>query len=150
MSPDFVAAVLAVDFENPIFSERRRGLLDLVPDSFTVTPGEAYPEKLSRQLIAAIESKSPPADSPEAEFLAVLKTPSPLQELKSRVAAYRNRLSQKLGDATTRQAELQRLLDLLIVRRKLVENFPDPAHFPMFGSLIESGALLPLPAPADH
>ena len=149
ISPGLAAAVLAVDLETPIFSDRRRGLLDLVPDTFSTTPGEPYPDKLARQVIAAIESKNPAADSAEAEFLAILKTASPVQELKARVIAYRTREAAKLGDATTRQAELQRLFDLLIARRKLVETFPDPNHFPMFGSLIESGALLPLPASSN-
>jgi hypothetical protein len=150
VSPEFVAAVLTVDLENPIFSERRRSLLDSVPDSFTVIPGETYPDSLSRQLISTLESKSPPSDSAEAEFLAVLKTPSPIQELHSRVAAYRDRLAAKLADPAMRQAELQRLFGLLITRRKLIGSFPAPNGSAMFGSLIESRALLPLPASANR
>jgi hypothetical protein len=148
ISPELVAAVLAVDLETPVFSNQRRGLLSLVSDSFSVTPGEPYPDTLARQLIATLEAANLAADSPEADFLTVLKTPSPVQELKARVTAYRNREAQKLGDAATRPAELERLFDLLIARRRLVETFPDSSHFPMFGSLIESGALLPLPVPS--
>ena len=148
ISPDFVAAVLSVDLELPVFSDRRRSLLQVIPDTFTVTPGETYPDKLTREIIAALESRKLSADSPEAEFLAILKSPSPVQELKSRVLSYNNRLAATLGNPSTRQGELARLFDLLIARRRMVATYPDPNHFPMFGSLIESDALLPLPAPS--
>jgi hypothetical protein len=145
ISRDIVAAVLSVDLEMPIFSDRRRGLLQVVPDTFTVTPGESYPDKLARKIMTTLEETNPAPGSPEAEFLAILKTASPVQELKSRLVAYHNRVATALANPSAREGELARLFDLLIARRKLVATYPDPNHFPMFGKLIESDALFPLP-----
>jgi hypothetical protein len=150
ISRELVAAVLSVDVETPIFSVQRRKLLEFVPDTFTTKPGEAYPDTLIRSIITALLAKNPSPGSGEAEFLAVLRTASPIQELKSRVTDYRNRVAAKLNDAGTRQGELQRLFDLLIGRRMALETYPDASNFPLFGSLIESRALFPLPAPSKE
>jgi hypothetical protein len=149
ISPDFAAAALALDLETPIFSDRRKGLVQFVPDTFTVTPGESHPNKLTRQVIANIETTKPAPGSAAAEFLALLKSPSPEQELRSRVTAYQQRIANALADPASRAAELQRQLDLLIARRALLATYPDPDRFPMFGSLIEFDALLPRPAPSS-
>jgi hypothetical protein len=75
----------------------------------------------------------------QAEFLALLKNPDPVQEVKARVIAYKDRVGQQLGNPATRQAELQRLFRVLGDRR---QRF---AGDNLFGSLVESGALLPMP-----
>jgi hypothetical protein len=146
VSADFAAAVLAVDLETPVFSNRRRGLVQFIPDTFTVTPGESHPNNLTRQVIANIEMTNPAPGSAAAEFLALLRSASPVQELRSRVTAYQQRIANALANPATRAAELQRQFDLLITRRALLATYPDPDKFPMFGSLIESDALLPRPA----
>jgi hypothetical protein len=146
ISADFAAAVFAVDLETPVFSDRRRGLVQFVPDTFTITPGESHPNKLTRQVIANIEMTNPAPGSAAAEFLALLRSASPVQELRSRVTGYQQRIATVLADPATRAAELQRQFHLLIARRALLATYPDPDKFPMFGSLIESDALLPRPA----
>ena len=139
LSPGFVAAALAADLETPIFSVARARLLAFVPDSFDVTPGEPHPDRLTRQVIARLEDANPPAGSPEAEFLAALKSPDPLGAVRARIVDYRNRIADRFSNTSTRNAEIQRLFQLLIARRQAM------ARNPVFGSLIESKALLPLP-----
>jgi hypothetical protein len=139
VSPAFAAAVLGVDLETPIFSEARASLLDSIPETFTTVPGEPHPDRLTREVIARLASENPAPGSAKAEFLALLKNPSPVEEVRGRVIAYRNRITQRLNDVNTRQTELDRLFRLLLERReKLVKD-------PMFGQLIESGALIPRP-----
>lgn len=139
ISPAFAAAALAVDLENPVFSDRRASLLDSIPQSFTAVPGAAHPDALTRDVIARLESANPAADSAKGEFLALLKNPDPVQEVTARVIAYKDRIGQQLGNPATRQAELQRLFRSLQERRRQF------AGDDLFGSLVESPALLPMP-----
>jgi len=139
LSPGFVAAALAADLETPIFSTGRARLLAFVPDSFTVTPNEPHPDQLTRQVIAALEAANPPAGSPEAEFLAVLKSADPVAAVRARIVDYKNRIADRFSNPGPRNAEIQRLFQLLIARRQGM------ASDPIFGNLIESKALLPLP-----
>jgi hypothetical protein len=139
ISPAFAAASLAIDLENPVFSDARASLIEAIPDSFTATPGAAHPDALTREVIARLESANPTPGSAKAEFLALLKNPDPVQEVKARVIAYKDRVGQQLGNPATRQAELQRLFRVLGDRR---QRF---AGDNLFGSLVESGALLPMP-----
>jgi hypothetical protein len=139
VTPAFAAAVLATDLETPIFSTARARLLAFVPDSFSVTAGEAHPDNLARDVIARLEAANLSAGSVEAEFLATLKSPNPLDVVKAKIVAYKDRISQRLSNPSTRQDELQRLFGVLIARRQAVQ-----AH-PVIGNLIESEALLPLP-----
>jgi hypothetical protein len=125
--------------ENPVFSDRRAGLIDFIPQSFTAVPGAAHPDALARDVVARLESANPAAGSAQAEFLVLLKNPDPVEEVKKRVIAYKDRIGQQLGNPATRQAELQRLFRSLQERRqRLVED-------DLFGSLVESRALLPRP-----
>src|SRR5262249_8950819 len=139
VSRGFVAAALAADLETPIFSAGRARLLAFVPDSFAVTPGEPHPNQLTRQVIAGLEAANPPAGSPEAEFLAVLKSADPVAAVRARIVAYKNRIPARFNNPSTRNAEIQRLFQLLIARRQAMVNHP------IFGNLVESKALLPLP-----
>jgi hypothetical protein len=72
LSPAFVAAALALDIEMPIFSERRKTLLDFIPDTFTVTPGDAHPDRLTRDVIQRLQDANPPSGSAAREFLDLL------------------------------------------------------------------------------
>jgi hypothetical protein len=139
VTPAFVAAVLAADLETPIFSSVRARLLAFVPDSFSVTAGEAHPDRLARDVIARLEAANPPAGSVEAEFLATLKSPDPLDVVKAKIVAYKDRISQRLSNPSTRNDELERLFGILIARRQAVQGHP------VLGNLVESEALLPLP-----
>jgi hypothetical protein len=143
LSPAFVAAALAVDLETPVFSDRRKSLLDFIPASVAVTPGESHPDRLTREVIQRLQASTPAPGSAAAEFLDLLQKPSPVDEVRQRIIAYRDRVDQRLKDPATRQAELQRLFDLLVQRRTAL------IRHPMFGCLKESDALLPLAAPIN-
>ncbi|KAF3885126.1 MULTISPECIES: hypothetical protein [Nostocales] len=151
MTPEFVAAVMAVDLETPVFSEKRQELLQFIPEQFSFQPLQTgtnplsvkrFPDDLTRKVIAAIEQANPSSDSTAGEFLALLKNDNPLQVLKERVQAYSNSIDQKLNknDRATRQAELKRLYDLVIARRRSVISDP------VLAAINETGdALLPVP-----
>ena len=70
---------------------------------------------------------------------ATLKSPNPLEVVKAKIVAYKDRISQRLSNQSTRKDELERLFGLLIARREAVQGHP------VLGNLIESEALLPLP-----
>jgi hypothetical protein len=139
VTPAFVAAVLAADLETPIFSAPRARLLAFVPASLSGTSGEPHPDRLTRDVIARLEAANPAAGSVEADFLATLKSPNPLEVVKAKIVAYKDRISQRLSNQSTRNDELERLFGLLIARRQAVQGHP------VLGNLIESEALLPLP-----
>ena len=138
----FAAAAAGADLEMPILSAERAKLLQFMPASFTVTAGEAHPDALTRAVIAAIDAAAPPAGSVAAQFRDTLKAPDPVEVVRDRVKAYKERIAGLLGDAApaaARTAEQQRLYNLLLDRRRAF------ASHPLFGNLVESGALLPLP-----
>jgi hypothetical protein len=139
VTPAFVAAVLAADLETPILSAPRARLLAFVPASFSGTSGEPHPDRLTLDVIARLEAANPAAGSVEADFLATLKSPNPLEVVKAKIVAYKDRISQRLSNQSTRNDELERLFGLLIARRQAVQGHP------VLGNLIESEALLPLP-----
>jgi hypothetical protein len=145
LSPAFVAAAAAVELKTPLFSERRKNLLEFIPDSLTIIPGEAHPDRLTREVIQRLQAANPPADSAAAEFLGLLRKADPVAEVKARVSAYRSELESGLDRAApARPAQLKGLFDMLVARRQAF------ARHPMFGCLIESPALLPLPAPVPR
>ena len=142
VSQAFAAAAAAADLESPIFSTERARLAQFIPAFFTVTPGEAHPDALTRSVIAAIDAAAPPAGSVAAQFRNTLKAPDPIAVVRDRVKAYKDRIAGLLADsapAAARTAEQQRLYGLLLDRRRAFVSDP------VFGNLIESGALMPLP-----
>lgn len=150
LTPEFVAAVMAIDLETPVFSSKRKELLQFIPEKFSFQPQNSgkdpvnlkrYPDDLTRKVIAAIEKANSPSNSTAGEFLTILKNNNPLQILKERIQVYRKTIDQKLNksDLATRQAELQRLYDVAIARRQAVFNDP------VLANLNETGdALLPV------
>jgi hypothetical protein len=107
-------------------------LLDFIPDSFRVSPGEAHPDQLTRDVIARIQAQNPPADTAAAEFLDLLRKSDPVQELRSRVISYRTEVE---------QADRSQLFKQLVQRRK------DFLTHPMFQCLKEFNSLFAVPAP---
>ena len=152
LSPHFVAAVLAVDLEQPILSGARARLLAFVPDTIKFRPipqGTATDfaalraapagDSTMQAVIDALERAKPAAGSPEADFLTVLKSPRPIDVLTARVSAYHKRVQTALAGAG-RQKEIQRLFARLIDRRVQV------LQSDRFGPLDETGdRLLPVP-----
>ena len=115
--PEFVAAVLAIDVENPIFSQERKNLFEgnIIPDEFQVAPVN----DLISQTIANLQSLNPASDSPEGQFLAILQSEDPVAMLKERVDTYLNRETDLLdGDEGTRFTELTRLYNKAIQARQ--------------------------------
>jgi hypothetical protein len=137
VTPEFVAAVMAVDLETPIFSEPRAALLRFVPESYR--PGGGHPDALTEAVIAAIDAEDPPTGSAAEEFRTLLQLDDAVAELETRITAYSDRTAARLADPATRDSELERLFDLLIERRAQVENHP------VIGNIVESGAFLPVP-----
>ncbi|NJK67753.1 MAG: hypothetical protein HC941_15560 [Microcoleus sp. SU_5_3] len=134
VTPQFVSAVMAIDLENPILSEKRQKLLDLIPNEFRFKPlngadpltTKNHPDELTQTVISKLESLSPSSSSPEGEFLAILKSSDPRKLLEDRVKEYRSRLDTNLDKSNpdSRKAELKRLYDLAIARRESILNNP--------------------------
>jgi hypothetical protein len=67
ITPRLAAALLMVDFPNPIFSDRRERLLDHTPDSAVISGGASgFSDEMANRILAAAENT--PDDSPEREF----------------------------------------------------------------------------------
>ena len=101
ISRAFAAAAAAADLETPILSAERAQLAQFLPASFTVTPGEAHPDALTRSVIAAIDAAAPPTGSVAAQFRETLKAPDPVAVVRDRVKAYKDRIAGLLADFST-------------------------------------------------
>jgi hypothetical protein len=156
VTPHFLAAVLAVDLENPVFSAKRSALLIFLPDQFDFTPVAAGvspttpPRDVSKDLltaavIAKIDAASPAAGSPPDEFRTLLRSSDAVKVLDQRIVAYRDRVNAKLqktpANAAARKAELARLFKIAIDRRQAMETHP------ILKNLDETGGRLLLPSP---
>ena len=158
VSSEFVAAVLTIDLETPMFSQERASLLQFIPDEFRfVRPSGAAPppataprDELTEAVIAAIEATNPAADTPAGKFLQLLRginlkdpnnSQNPRKILESRVNAYHDRVKSNLENPQSRAAELRRLYQLALARRRAV------LANPVLGALDETAGrgLLPLP-----
>jgi hypothetical protein len=149
ITPQFVAAVLAIDLESAIFSEERAALLQFLPESFAYQPldgadpltADRHPDALTRAVMANLEALQPEPTSPGAVFLELLRLDDPVGELRRRVTGLRDRLIAALDPAATtpeaRLAELMRLHGS--VRQRIAEvDGQQP-----FSNLVESAVLLP-------
>ena len=156
VTPHFLAAVLAVDVENPVFSTKQAALLPFMPNQFDFSPvaagvnpvgqpRDAANDLLTLAVLAKINAAAPAvaAGSPADEFRALLNSPDAVKELDKRVADYLARVKTKLdtapANAAIRKAELERLFKLAIDRRDLMEKHP------VLGNLDETGGQLLLP-----
>ncbi|MGH2840395.1 MAG: hypothetical protein ACRDKY_06180, partial [Solirubrobacteraceae bacterium] len=67
LSDRLAAALLMTDFANPVFSARRRKLLEHVPETATIAGGTSdFSEQLADAIVAA--APGTPPGSPEREF----------------------------------------------------------------------------------
>ena len=155
VTPHFVAAVVAVDLEEPLFSEKRARLLKYLPQQFAFTPllvgadvmsipRDQEKDLLTKLVIANIEADNPMPGTPEHEFGALLKDADAVVTLKSKVQAYVKRVKTALSDPDTRAAELERLFGILVERRKAMLSNR------LFAPLDETGGRLLLPMPAGE
>lgn len=147
VTPQFVAAVMAVDLEDPVLSAGREALLAFMPDTFGFTPsGEqgttasGHPDELTRIVIARLRAAAPAKGTPAADLLRRLESPDPVALLRNDLKAYHARVAARLADAGTRQTELTRLYGLAIDRRERV------IHHAVLHTLDETGGkLFPMP-----
>ena len=107
------AALLMVDFQNPVFSARRAALLKHAPTSATISNGQStYSEDFAQAIIAA--AGTTPTGSPEKEFVGrwtkAASLPGPLgKELEKYYQAINQRLKGQSGfDNFVRLAESHR------------------------------------------
>ena len=66
MSPKLAASLLMVDFQNPLFSERRTALARHMPNEIGISTSGS---DLADQIVKSISAEANSVDSPEAEFL---------------------------------------------------------------------------------
>lgn len=116
VSPDFVAAVMAIDLETPILSSARQRLLQFIPEQFQVESLNS----LTQLTIANIEQKNPSINSPEGQFLTLLKQGNATEVLRNKVQQYLEREKQQLNNSETRLEELKRLYRLAIQQRESI------------------------------
>jgi hypothetical protein len=113
ISPRLAAALLMVDFTNPIYSQRRAKLLDHVPATATIANGEStFSEEMANAILAAAGSVS--GNSPEQEFAARWEVGPDFKDahkalLSSYVTAVQARLATQEGfDDYVRLADARR------------------------------------------
>ena len=113
-----VACLLMVDFPNPVFSPRRRRLLDAVPD-LPVSDGPTY-----SQAVADAITNSPGAGapgSPEAEFAELWNVGEDfVTAFDARLGSYYDAVQARLGD----QASVMDYVRLAESRRARVRTMP--------------------------
>src|SRR6185436_5486182 len=66
LTPRLAAALLMVDFPNPLWSRRREALLAHVPAQTSLTSGPTFAQELQEAILAA--APATPEGSPEREF----------------------------------------------------------------------------------
>jgi hypothetical protein len=158
VTPHFLAAALAVDVENPVFSTKRSALAQFLPEQFDFTPvpsgtdpvslpRSAAGDLLTKAVLANIDASNPAAGSPADEFRTLLKSADAVQELNTRVVTYVARVKAELDAATgspaRRKAELERLFGVLMSRREAMEVHP------VFRNLDETDGRLLFPRPTS-
>ncbi len=137
---EFVASVLAIDVENPMFSDSRAVLLRHVPDNIERVAPDRKAQILRDRVIASIDAIPAAKRTPsEQDFMGLLQSQDPRAELNRRVEDYRDRIQQDLdpADATRRRTTLRKLLETLRDNRNAFRSLPISRH------LVESNSLLP-------
>jgi len=113
----FVAAVLAVDVEEPLFSDARASLLRHVPKSISAPSRALLADVLRAAVIASLEATAT-RSAVEEDFLMLLRSANPVTELNTRVQNYISRTQTLLADPTTRDAHLRDLFNRLLRNRQ--------------------------------
>jgi len=154
VTPHFVAAILAVDIETPVFSNKRAELFQFVPEQFDFTPipagvdpvsvpRDATQDGLTQAVLANIRQANPAVGTSADEFRKLLGTANAVTELQTLVKAYVARVKNALdlANPAQRKAELERLYGILVERRRLMLSHPVLKH------LDETNGQLLLPLP---
>ena len=151
LTPEFVAAVLAIDLRTPVFSDRP-ALMSFLPGSYSFTPladgadplaENRHPDDLTQRVIQTLEAQSPAAGTDAAEFLSILKMDDPRQALATEIDAYLAELRADLSkdDPARRAAKIDELYD------RHQERWLRLANTRPTGNIIEAAELIPLASP---
>lgn len=121
------AALLMVDFPNPVFSPRRASLLKHAPPAATITNGKStYSEEMAQAIIAA--AAATPAGSPEKEFADRWKKAADLPgPLGAELQKYYDAIGKKLETQTGFDA----FVTLAESHRNRMEDETPLVEFPM-------------------
>ena len=128
VSKRLAACLLMVDPWNPVFSERRRALLQYVPDSARVTNRRSrFSAELGTTIVAA--AKSSPAGSPEREFAERWAIGTGFKRPFNRILA---RYYDAVRDQLKRQAGFDAYFQLAEERRRrFKDSMPIAQEFPL-------------------
>jgi len=133
----FTAAALAVDVENPLFSEARASLLRHVPQSISALSPPLLPDALRTAVISSLENTTT-RTAAEEDFMTLLQNADPVAELDDRVQDYLSRTQALLSDPAARGAHLQRLFSRLLVNRKTFQTSEVSRRLNEFPGLLPS------------
>ncbi|WP_298938222.1 hypothetical protein [uncultured Ruegeria sp.] len=135
----FIAAVLAIDVETPLFSQERASLLRHVPQEVRSPSLSQLPDTLRAVVIASLEAEAN-RSAAEDDFLTLLKNPDPVTELDTRVRGFLARTQEQLADPAARQTHLQQLFSRLLENREVFQTNPISAPLNEFTGLIPKPA----------
>jgi hypothetical protein len=141
ISARFAASLLMVDFQNPVFSERRKSLMRFVPETAALDNAAGTISDIEARFVAAVQAGEAgfPADGPEAEFLANWRLPEDAwkAEFAARIAGYFEKLREtartengfdgwvRLAESRRREFRGRRLFEFNLTTP--TTNIPDTA-----------------------
>ncbi len=130
-----VAATLAIDVGQPLFSEARAALFTHLPDQVSAPDRAALPGAVRAAVIASLEA-TPARTDAEEDYLGLLKGDA-LPELNRRVEAWRDEVRDRLdpSDPVARMAALRALFQQLIDNRAAFESAEISARLAEFPGL---------------
>jgi hypothetical protein len=146
-----IAAMLMVDFFNPVYSARRESLMKYVPETSRLkADGRQY--DILDQVVAAINASPASQDptSPEYELLQLLATPDDtyVNIFTQRVDTYLNKVRDRFsGDSADPASAIQEYMALADSGRRIYrgrENEKDPGEYDGLGGLNEFLLTLPI------
>lgn len=120
ISDRLAAALIMVDFPNPVFSLRRTGLLGFAPETATIAGGvSTFSDELAESIVAA--APSTPAGSAENEFAELWGAGDQWRtEFAARLAAYYQQIETRLAT----QEGFNDYVRLAEARRNRVRQMP--------------------------
>lgn len=126
VSKRLAASLLMVDPWNPVFSERRRALLQQIPATATITNGRSsFSQEVANRILAAAKLRG--AESPEAEFAKRWNVgPQFAGEFNKVLGAYYRKVQKQLKT----QSGFEPYFKLAETRRRTFANLPI-AEFPL-------------------
>lgn len=127
VSDRLAACLLMVDFQNPLFSERREALMAHVPDAATITDGtSAFSEEMANAIVASPEASA--EGSPQSEFAGHWAMGEGWREgFAPLLTGYYEAVQARLAD----QEAFDDYFRLAETRRERFRGFPIGQEFPL-------------------